>query len=46
MSLCAVSVAPGPLTTTIGAVCLVFDILIIIFMLLITVTKTRKHFIG
>lgn len=36
----------GPLTTTVGAVCLVFDILVIIFMLLFTVTKTRKHFIG
>jgi len=30
----------------VGAICLVFDILIIVFMLLITITKTRKHFVG
>jgi hypothetical protein len=38
--------AAGALTNTMGALCLAFDILVIVFMLLITVTKTRKHFVG
>ena len=35
----------APLVTTIGGLTLALDILIIILMIVLTVTKTREHFI-
>lgn len=38
--------AAAPLTNTVGAFCLVIDIAVIIFMLAMTVSRTRRHFVG